>query len=336
MKLSKEILDVKSLISTRQRSSAQLNNINESDCEILLEDNIYHVFNTDTLAEEIFFKLYTDSEMIGYIAAFSALSDFSACCVSPKWALQSATWGPNHQKKIVQKAYLDCLEKHNVFLIGGDTSNLDRTIVSTTVFGNSKTKPITRKGAKNGDLVAIINKTGCAQAFALDYLNENKSFFSYDYKQVIDFKKYELLKDYIHCSIDSSDGILTSLNHLSLVNQLEFQLDYEEDWFTNPSLEFCKENKIHPLNLFITEHGDYSNIITFSEDNKDSIMNLFPELCILGTCIEGENTFLNINEKNNAFNIHSIVDYLYDNRENPHLKFSFFKSLFDKEFFTYK
>jgi thiamine-monophosphate kinase len=127
------------------------------------------LLTTDTLIEDVHFRRATASLVeIGAKALAVNLSDIAAMGGDPRFALLAlaapATL-PVAQADQLVSGILEMAGAHRVGLIGGDTcASPDRIVVTITVAGSVDGEPLTRRGARPGDLVLVTGSLGASAA----------------------------------------------------------------------------------------------------------------------------------------------------------------------------
>lgn len=323
-KYSSEVNDLLQIIGEQKRHPKQINGLNEADCEIVkLTANQYLAINIDSMAEEISAKLYVKPYTIGRMAATSSLSDLVTIGGEPTGVLISVLWGKDWKLKDKQDFYRGfnhVLKKHKLFLLGGDSGSQQETSATVTAFAVSKHKPTTRVGAKPGDLVCLLGKTGDGPALAFRYLQRlpTIAFDESSYDPKLYFKEAQIINPLASAIIDTSDGLVTALNHLSLINQVGFNLQWNDELISKKALAFCHKNHIPPFLLWIGEHGDYQLLFTISKKNFSKIKHKIRELHIIGEVSKGKTTFLKDGNKL-ELDFSTLVSELYRRKDEPHL-----------------
>lgn len=323
-KHSSEILDLLKIIKQQKRHPKQLNGLNQADCEILkVSDKNYLAINVDSLAEEISAGLYKDPYTIGRMAATSSLSDLATVGGDPLGVLVSVLWGKNWDLKQKQKFYqgfYNTLKKYQIHLLGGDSGAQKETSVSVTALATLTQKPTTRKGAKSGDVVCVLGKTGDGPALVFRYLMglPEKSFPEKDYNPELYFAESKKLNSLSTSIIDTSDGLVTALNHLSLINQVGFDLHWNSTMMSAKALKFCQTHSIPPFLLWIGEHGDYQLLLTMPKKHYEKLKTKMKHLHLIGTVTKKSSSFTK-DDKTLDLNLSTLVSELYRRRDNPHL-----------------
>lgn len=127
------------------------------------------VATTDLLIEDVHFRRrYTEPADIGWKSLAVNLSDVAAMGASPRWALIALACPTTTTMEEVEAFYtgLQTLgAEHGVALVGGDTSSSPAGwFVNVTVLGETIGTPLTRSGARPGDVVAVTGTLGRAAA----------------------------------------------------------------------------------------------------------------------------------------------------------------------------
>lgn len=133
------------------------------------------VITTDLLIEDIDFRrawlpLKRFAQSLGHKSLAVSLSDAAAMGARPRFALTSI----GIPREIWRTKFLDYFyesfyalaDKHNVTLIGGDTSQTsDRVVIDSILIGEvQRTRAVMRSGARPGDLIYVTGSLGGARA----------------------------------------------------------------------------------------------------------------------------------------------------------------------------
>jgi thiamin-phosphate kinase len=282
-----EIEQLKKWLPKMYRSADQVNSINESDIEILKLKDQYLCVNTDTLSDEILWKLYNEPETIGYIAASGALSDFQGTGNKPLGVTLSSHWAPgttDEYKKIVMTHFNGVLEKHNVPFLGGDNSMAGSTSLTVNVIGLTNDKPVMRSGAKEGDLIIQTGQMGNGPALALRFLmgRPSEEFPETAYRPEVDFSDAKVLSSIANAFIDSSDGLFTSLYHLAMINNLGAEVNWKDVAVSTEAKKLAEQYQVPEILLSIFEHGDYNGIWAVPEADFNQVKQQLKHSKVIG------------------------------------------------------
>ena len=161
----------------------------------------------------------------------SSVSDFAAKGIIPKFCIISLTLPKTISKKQVQElsnGFSKACKEFKIQLLGGDTNQGTEISIHIVLFGNVK-EYTKRKGAKIGDIICTTGPFGYTAA-ALDIiLKKRKSSKAFSTKSKnLFFKPIPRLEfghksiRYTSSSIDSSDGLSSCLNELSIQSKKKF------------------------------------------------------------------------------------------------------------------
>ncbi len=281
------------LLKRMPRSRLQKNTLFESDCEIIKLESQYLAITTDSIGEEIDLKLYQSPKLWGWLTVMNSVSDLAACGSAPLGMLISNQWkyGTNlATKKQFFEGARSALKVSGVSLLGGDSGNGESHCHTSTLLGLSKHKPLLRSGIKKGDVLCLVgkNKTGNGPALALRILfRKNKNLFNEKYfKPEPSIQKMLKLKSLIHASIDTSDGIATSLQILKEINHVGFKVSWNEKSLAKEAFRFCKNENIHPLMLWMSDLGDLQTLVAIPEKNLVRALTQEPDLLPIARAVD--------------------------------------------------
>ncbi|MFL2514265.1 MAG: thiamine-phosphate kinase [Alphaproteobacteria bacterium] len=205
------------------------------DCAYLSKSE--QLISTDTLVESVHFNLkHFDASKIAHRLFVCNYSDIQSSGGYPEYALLNISF-PNKSFKITQqiiKFFKKLLTKHNIKLIGGDTTSSSKIYLSSTFISEpiKKSEIINRKNANVGDSIYTFknigfSKLGYLSIFKKQNLNKNllrKSKDQFLKPKIITysnlFNKYK-----INSCMDISDSLYSSLNELSKQSKKKFLID---------------------------------------------------------------------------------------------------------------
>ena len=127
------------------------------------------LLTVDTLLEDVHFRRSTSTlRDVGAKALAVNLSDVAAMGGEPRVALVALALSPSSAVSDVDDLYtgiLDLATPHGVLLVGGDTCASPGGLVLTiTLAGRVDGPPLTRAGARPGDLILVTGSLGAAAA----------------------------------------------------------------------------------------------------------------------------------------------------------------------------
>lgn len=261
------------------RSKSQLNRFNESDCEVLkIAKNLFFCASTDSLSEEVAIKLYKHPETWGWISVMNSLSDFSTTGAKPIGLMLSTEWSQSLSEKDKLKFYAGvkkALRVSEVPLLGGDSGVSSGTFINTTIFGISHGPVLTRLGVQPNDLIVLLGDYfGIGPSLGYDFLfKKNSNSLEKKFKPKPNFKILQGLKKFVHASIDTSDGVITSLEIISNLNKVSYELNLQKISVSRTIASYVKQNKLSMSYLLSSDLGDLQTIIFVAPKNYPLIKN---------------------------------------------------------------
>ena len=261
------------------RSPHQLNMLHESDAELIRipgTDTILAV-TTDNIVEEIQSGLYDNPYIAGRMAVIVNLSDISAVGAEPLGLIINESFNPasgNEYIKTIQKGISDVCSETNTFILGGDTNFSDNVQIGATAIGIIKdNKIITRKGCSTGDNLFSTGKLGCGNAFAFSKLFSDKKIPYFPFNPVPRIKEGMIIRKYASCCMDTSDGMIATLDQLMRINNLGFCVDEDiNNYLESNTIELCKKNSLPSWFTLAGIHGEFELIFTVNEENTGEFL----------------------------------------------------------------
>jgi thiamine-monophosphate kinase len=121
---------------------------------------------TDTLVEDVHFPAGSPAASIGHRAFAVNLSDIAAMGAEPAWALLALSLPRPDEEWLAQfsRAAGDLCRRHNVALVGGDTTRGPLTITVTIIGIVPIGVALERKGGQPGDAVFVTGSPGDSAA----------------------------------------------------------------------------------------------------------------------------------------------------------------------------
>jgi thiamine-monophosphate kinase len=283
-----EIRDLLSWIGQPPRSPLQTHGLNESDCEVLnLGNGTYLAATIDTVSEEIDVGLYREPYRIGWVAAMASLSDLAAVGAKPLGMLLSAEWGTNQDlqaKAEIARGFSDALKRLGTYWLGGDSGSCRTTVLGGVGLGICDSKPLSRMGMKPGDWLCVTGQLGAGPALAIRFLmgEAPECFPESHYLPVAQIEAGMKLRGLASAAMDTSDGLLQTLQTLRLLNGSGMELIWKDGLISAPARTYCQERQIPLWTLWEVEHGDYQLVLSIPPENLEKAMSSVPDLICIG------------------------------------------------------
>ncbi len=254
------------------RSKNQLNNLFESDSEIIQFNDQKLLFTVDEYSAEDQFR-DNDPYILGWNLTVATLSDIFACGGIPKYFAHCVNmphigWD-NEYIKLFSKGIADVLNEIQTSFIGGDFGTAKEWHYTGIAIGEADV-PVTRIGAKPGDVIIMTGKIGLGNFEAALNIYSQKPVYKnllkgYKNKLAIRFEESKLIREYATSCIDSSDGVLNSLITLAEINKTGFKLT--DTPYITGGLAACKLLSKPKEFLLLGECGEYELVFTISEND---------------------------------------------------------------------
>ena len=190
-------------------------------------------------------------------------------------------------------------------ILGGDTNEGKELVINFSLFGVSE-KIVARKGAKTNHVIITSGSFGYSGA-GLMILLKNKNCskrFKAKAQRAVFRPNCRLMfglknKNYFSSSMDSSDGLSSTLNEMSNQSKKKFvitRMPSENDVFN-----FSNSNKLNPNDLIFNAGEEYEIVSTVSMSNLPRIKKYAKKhqikLYEIGYVTEGRGVFYNKNGK---------------------------------------
>ncbi len=220
---------LRSLTTGLSRSPFQYNGLLESDAELVRvpgTSDLWLAATTDAVVEEIQTGLYADPRLLGWMTVMVNLSDLAAVGAIPAGILIAETLKHGMSEKAIQEMQRgidDAVRACGTHVLGGDTSIADHQEMCGTALGFVRAeKPLTRCGCSAGDILYLSGPAGTGNAFALTHFAHADPFPFFPLARM---REGVLLPGCASACMDTSDGLLATLDELCRLNGIGFELD---------------------------------------------------------------------------------------------------------------
>jgi len=249
------------------------------DVEVFTLGKTKIVAKTDTMVESTDIPKKMKLSDAARKSVIACVSDFAAKGIKPEYGIISINL-PKSISRIkidsIANGFKKACKEYGISIIGGDTNAGKEIVFNVCIFGNSNSI-ITRKGSKKGDLIFVTGPFGYTSV-GLDMLLNNKNqksdFIKKAIKSVTNPKPkliYGLKnKKYFSSSMDSSDGLSTTLNEMSKQSKKKFVINKIP---SNKDLEnYIRKQKMN-LNSTVFHGGEeYEFVFTVPAKHKKTII----------------------------------------------------------------
>ena len=208
----------------------------------------------------------------------SCVSDFAAKGVKPIFGIVSLTIPRKLSRSNIEnlaKGFQGAAREFGLKILGGDTNEGKELVITFTLFGTTK-KIVSRSGAKTDHVIITSGSFGYTGAGLSILLKNKKSSkkFRAKAKNAVFKPKCRLLfglknQKHFSSSMDSSDGLSTTLNEMSKQSKKKFVITSMPS--DNGILEFATLNKLNPNDLILNGGEEYEIVATASKSNLPKI-----------------------------------------------------------------
>ena len=199
------------------------------DAAVVLASNKKLVATVDMAVENIHFKReWSTPFQIGAKLTTANLADIFAMGATPKYLLVAAAITEVNNSQMVSelaKGIRSVADKFEVAVIGGDLSRAEKMSLSITALGEISEKPITRSGAKVGDIVYVSALPGLSAA-GLAILTRGLDRPRYVVEAHLN-PKLSVPNKLIQVATsmcDISDGLVTDASHIASASTVRINL----------------------------------------------------------------------------------------------------------------
>ncbi len=254
------------------RSPAQLNGLQEADAELVPLPGGQQLLavTIDTVAEELALGLYRDPETVGWVAAVASLSDLAAVGAEPIGLVVSVTL-PREDASAFQegvgRGLSAACRAANTFVLGGDTNEADAPSVTVCAIGTvPRDRVVRRVGARPGDLVYATGPLGAGAACAARaVLGLPDAVYAESlYRPQPRLIEGRFVGRFATCAMDTSDGLVATLDQLARLNHVGFDLDAAApmDLLEPGARRVCQTLRLSPLAALAAHHGEFEIVFT--------------------------------------------------------------------------
>ncbi len=299
-------LDESSIIKIFQNKLRNKKFVSE-DVEIFNLGKTKIAAKTDTLVESTDIPSKMKLVDAARKSIVACVSDFAAKGIKPQYGIISVNLPKTiSRSKIAEiaKGFKKACDEYGISILGGDTNAGKEIVFNVCIFGKTD-NIVSRKGSKNEDLIFVTGPFGYTSAGLNMLLGKKKgkaNFVKKSIKSVVKPKPKLNFgirnKKYFSSSMDSSDGLSTTLNEMSKQSKKKFIIN------NIPSMKdlqyYAKSQKLD-LNTLVFHGGEeYEIVFTTSPKNRQTIKKnarlLKISIIEIGYVTSGKGVFI---QKNN-------------------------------------
>ena len=248
------------------------------DVELFKIGKKHIIVKVDTLVEST--DLPPEMELVDAArkSIVSCVSDFAAKGVRPIFGIISLTIPKKLSRSNIEslaKGFQRAAREFELKILGGDTNEGKELVINFSLFGISE-KIVNRKGAKANHVIITSGPFGYSAAGLSILLKNKKSSrkFGTKAKNAVFKPNCRLMfglknKNYFSSSMDSSDGLSTTLNEMSNQSKKKFvitKMPSENDVF-----DFASSSRLNANDLILNGGEEYEIVATVNASNLPKI-----------------------------------------------------------------
>ena len=265
---SVEIAMIERLARALPRSPRQLNALHASDAELVhITGTTVLAVTTDGIVEEIATGLYADPALIGWMTVVVNASDLAAVGANPLGIVVCETLPPTmgpDDIAALQRGIADASLAHGLPVLGGDTNSGEQLQVVGTALGLVEGgAPLTRLGAASGDRLFASGPLGLGSVFAFTQLIRAGVINAPPFRPHARLHEGSLLRPFASACMDTSDGLLATLDELGRLNGVGFRLTLPvEGMLHGAALRLAEAQQLPPWTMLAGPHGEFELVFT--------------------------------------------------------------------------
>ena len=279
------------------------------DVEIFSLGKTKVVAKTDTLVESTDIPSKMKLADAARKSVVACVSDFAAKGIKPQYGIISVNLPKTISRSKIDEiagGFRKACDEYGISILGGDTNAGKEIVFNVCIFGKTD-RIVSRKGSKKGDLIFVTGPFGYTSAGLNMLLGKKKgkeNFVKKAIKSVVKPKPKLNFgiknKKYFSSSMDSSDGLSTTLNEMSKQSKKKFIIN------NTPSMkdlqQYAKSQKFD-LNTLIFHGGEeYEIVFTIPPKNREIIKKnarlLKVPIIEIGYVTSGKGVFI---QENNSY-----------------------------------
>lgn len=269
------------------------------------------IAKTDTLVESTDIPPKMKLKDAARKSVVACVSDFAAKGIKPQYGMISVNLPDNISRsklKEITKGFKNACQEYDISILGGDTNSGNEIVFNVCIFGKANNNSIVkRKGAKKGDSIFVTGPFGYTPIGLDMVLHRQQGTKEFARKTIKSFARPTPRLDfglknqkYFSSSMDSSDGLSTTLNEMSRQSKKKFIIN------NNPATKDLKsfaESKNLSLEDLVFHGGEeYEFAFTVSPKYRQKILKsakmLKTPIIEIGHVAAGKGVFLCQNENN--------------------------------------
>lgn len=264
------------------RRADQWNRPHEADAELVpLGPDLYLASTIDGLANEVSSGFYRDAYTAGWVLVQANLSDLAAVGAAPLGVLLALSLPPGYaDAERLSDGIADSLEASGVASLGGDLNESAAVSLTGCALGLVSGRPLGRVGIRPGDEIWATGPLGGGNALAITHLLGLPEVIAPEsrYRPLARLEAGVRLRAYAHALMDTSDGPMSTLDHLARLNGVGFRIAFDPDRLVAPeALGGFRQAGLPGWPLLCGEHGEYELLVAIAPADAARLQTDVPE-----------------------------------------------------------
>ena len=264
--MNSEITTITHLAREYPRRGDQLNRIFECDVEVIPCEDGFLCSTVDTISEELSMGLVQDVKSQAWLTITASASDLAAAGAVPlQFSCQiGATQAWRQQFETI---FLETAREASQYY-GGELTEVrffetEKLMTSCAAIGWSKTYPKQRLGLRPGDQLYLTGPVGWGNAVAFANLALRPKApamaqaLDVEYRPKARTDWRELLAEFAGAVLDTSDGLLFSLDLYQQLNPVGLEVHYRPELFHPVALKVAQSAHVNPWLFFAAQNGEF-------------------------------------------------------------------------------
>jgi len=208
----------------------------------------------------------------------ASLSDLAAVGADPLGLVISASVPPGTEPEFSGRAARgmeDACRSVGVFVLGGDLNSAPAFSLTGCALGLvPRNAVLTRRGVRPGDTVLLTGPAGSGNALGLVRLAglSEELFAETEYRPSARLSAGRILRGRAHACMDTSDGVLTTLDQLMRLNGCGFEIGCAwERVLARDVLALCASTGTPPWMMLAGPHGEFELAFAAAPGDAEAI-----------------------------------------------------------------
>lgn len=286
-----EVRAIDALTKLFPRHADQWNRPHEADSELVrlsaLGPDTYLAATIDGIANEWSSGFYRDPYTAGWVLVAANLSDLAAVGAAPIGVLLALAFPPGAEMAPrLAEGIADALKAAGVPSLGGDLNEGPSPAMTACALGLVSGKPVGRTGIRPGDGLWVTGPVGAGNALAIVQLLGLPPALAPEeaYRPKARLAEGQALRAIAHAMMDTSDGPMSTLDHLARLNGLGMRVDFVPERLCDPrALAAFKAAGLPAWPLLCGEHGEYELMVAVPPEAEAELREAAPQAVRIAT-----------------------------------------------------